>query len=84
MEHTQLYTKINSLPDIKSEINDFIDFLMTKRNQNLDVQKYIFISHLTLINLLIILKNICNKLYIKFMSKGHTYFSSIKKRSQYC
>jgi len=32
MNHTQLYIKINSLPnDIKSEVNDFIDFLLKKR-----------------------------------------------------
>lgn len=32
MEQVQLLYKINSLPnDIKSEVNDFIDFLMTKK-----------------------------------------------------
>ncbi|NEN25559.1 DUF2281 domain-containing protein [Cryomorpha ignava] len=31
MDHISLYTKINSLPnDIKSEVNDFIDFLLKK------------------------------------------------------
>ncbi|HYX07796.1 MAG TPA: DUF2281 domain-containing protein [Bacteroidales bacterium] len=40
MEHTQLYTKINSLPDdIKSEINDFIDFLMTKKKKEIKKKK---------------------------------------------
>lgn len=34
MEHTQLYTKITSLPnDIKAEVNDFIDFLITRKKQ---------------------------------------------------
>lgn len=34
MDHIQLYTKITSLPDdIKSEVNDFIDFLMTKKKK---------------------------------------------------
>lgn len=33
MKHSQLYDKIISLPnDIKSEVNDFIDFLMAKRH----------------------------------------------------
>lgn len=32
MEHSQLYNKISSLPDdIKSEVTDFIDFLMAKK-----------------------------------------------------
>ena len=46
MEHTQLYTKINSLPDdIKSEINDFIDFLMTKKKPKFGCAKgQIYIS----------------------------------------
>ena len=35
MEHTQLYTKITSLPnDIKAEVNDFIDFLITRKKKN--------------------------------------------------
>jgi hypothetical protein len=43
MEHTQLYTKISSLPnDIKSEVNDFIDFLMTKRKKEFKKKKPIF------------------------------------------
>lgn len=34
MEHTELYTKINSLPnELKSEVNDFIDFLIQKRKR---------------------------------------------------
>lgn len=34
MEQKQLYDKIDSLPnDLKSEVNDFIDFLMTKKNK---------------------------------------------------
>ena len=40
MEHTHLYTKINSLPnDLKSEVNDFIDFLMTKRKKEIKNKK---------------------------------------------
>jgi hypothetical protein len=36
MDHMQLYTKINSLPgDLKSEVNDFIDFLMSKRQKEI-------------------------------------------------
>jgi hypothetical protein len=32
MEQIQLYTKLNYLPtDLKSEVNDFIDFLINKR-----------------------------------------------------
>ncbi|NOU16978.1 MAG: DUF2281 domain-containing protein [Bacteroidales bacterium] len=32
MKQIQLYTKINYLPtDLKSEVNDFIDFLLSKR-----------------------------------------------------
>jgi hypothetical protein len=31
MEQIQLYTKLNYLPtDLKSEVNDFIDFLLSK------------------------------------------------------
>jgi hypothetical protein len=34
MEQIQLYTKLNYLPsDLKSEVNDFIDFLLTKRKR---------------------------------------------------
>ena len=40
MEHIQLYTKINSLPnDLKSEVNDFIDFLMTKKQKEVVKKK---------------------------------------------
>ena len=40
MEQIQLYTKINSLPsDIKSEVNDFIDFLMIKKKRELNKKK---------------------------------------------
>jgi Protein of unknown function (DUF2281) len=32
MEYTQLYTKISVLPtELKSEVNDFVDFLLNKR-----------------------------------------------------
>jgi hypothetical protein len=34
MEQLQLFTKINYLPaDLKSELNDFIDFLLSKSNK---------------------------------------------------
>ncbi len=34
MEHIQLFTKISYLPaDLKSEVNDFIDFLLSKRKK---------------------------------------------------
>ena len=40
MEHTHLYTKISSLPnDLKSEINDFIDFLLKKRKKEIKKKK---------------------------------------------
>lgn len=40
MEHTHLYTKISSLPnDIKSEVNDFIDFLLKKRKKEIKQKK---------------------------------------------
>lgn len=36
MEMTQLYTKINYLPtNLKSEVNDFVDFLLSKRKNEL-------------------------------------------------
>ncbi len=36
MEYMQLYIKISSLPnDIKSEVNDFIDFLLKKRKKEI-------------------------------------------------
>ncbi len=42
MEHIQLYTKLNYLPtDLKSEVNDFIDFLLSKRKkENLLIHYY--------------------------------------------
>jgi hypothetical protein len=34
MEHIQLYTKISQLPgDLKTEVNDFIDFLLSKKKK---------------------------------------------------
>jgi hypothetical protein len=34
MDQIQLYTKISYLPtDLKSEVNDFVDFLLTKRKK---------------------------------------------------
>lgn len=43
MDHISLYTKINSLPnDIKSEVNDFIDFLIKKRKKEIKNRKPIF------------------------------------------
>ncbi|MBI3142002.1 MAG: DUF2281 domain-containing protein [Bacteroidetes bacterium] len=40
MNQIQLYTKINSLPnDLKSEVNDFIDFLMTKKKKEIKKKK---------------------------------------------
>jgi len=36
MEQIQLYKKINYLPsDLKSEVNDYIDFLLSKRNSEI-------------------------------------------------
>ena len=36
MEQIQLYTKLNYLPtDLKSEVNDFIDFLLSKRKKEI-------------------------------------------------
>jgi hypothetical protein len=36
MEEIQLYTKLNYLPsDLKSEVNDFIDYLLSKRKREL-------------------------------------------------
>ena len=35
MEYIQLYTKISSLPsELKSEVNNFVDFLLTKKNKS--------------------------------------------------
>ena len=40
MGQIQLYSKINSLPnDVKSEVNDFIDFLMTKKKRETKKKK---------------------------------------------
>ncbi|MFW5759274.1 MAG: DUF2281 domain-containing protein [Bacteroidota bacterium] len=40
MDQIQLYTKINSLPnDIKSEVNDFIDFLLAKKKKEIKKKK---------------------------------------------
>jgi Protein of unknown function (DUF2281). len=34
MKQIQLYTELNYLPaDLKSEVNDFIDFLLSKRKK---------------------------------------------------
>jgi hypothetical protein len=36
MEQIQLITKLNYLPDdLKSEVNDFIDFLLSKRKKEI-------------------------------------------------
>jgi hypothetical protein len=43
MEYTQLYTKISILPsDLKSEVNDFVDFLLNKRKRDIKKKKPIF------------------------------------------
>lgn len=35
MEQLQLFTKLSYLPaDLKSEVNDFIDFLLSKKQKN--------------------------------------------------
>ena len=35
MEHIQLFTKISYLPaDLKSDVNDFIDFLLSKKKKS--------------------------------------------------
>ncbi len=40
MEHVHLYSKISVLPnDLKSEVNDFIDFLMTRRKKEMEKKK---------------------------------------------
>ncbi|WP_372935054.1 type II toxin-antitoxin system VapB family antitoxin [Mariniphaga sediminis] len=37
MEQIQLFTKLNYLPDdLKSEVNDFIDFLLSKRKKGME------------------------------------------------
>lgn len=36
MEHAQLHTKICSLPpSLKSEVNDFVDFLLSKQKKEM-------------------------------------------------
>jgi hypothetical protein len=43
MEELQLYSKINALPnDIKSEVNDFIDFLLSKKRKAIKQKKAVF------------------------------------------
>jgi hypothetical protein len=43
MEQIQLHTKINYLPsDLKSEVNDFIDFLLTKRKKEIKKKQPVF------------------------------------------
>lgn len=40
MTTAQLYTKLDSLPDnLKSEVNDFIDFLLIKSNKSKKTNK---------------------------------------------
>lgn len=40
MEQIQLFTKLNNLPtDLKSEVNDFIDFLLSKRKIEIKQKK---------------------------------------------
>ncbi|MGD1840765.1 MAG: DUF2281 domain-containing protein [Thermonemataceae bacterium] len=40
MKPIQLYTQKNALPnDLKVEVNDFIDFLLTKRKKELEKKK---------------------------------------------
>ncbi len=40
MEQIQLYTKLSNLPtDLKSEVNDFIDFLLSKRKKEIQQKK---------------------------------------------
>ncbi len=40
MEPTKLHTKISTLPlDLKSEVNDFVDFLLNKRRKEIKKKK---------------------------------------------
>ncbi len=40
MEHTKLHTKISTLPpNLKSEVNDFVDFLLKKRKTEIKKKK---------------------------------------------
>lgn len=78
MEQIQLYTKINYLPaDLKTEVNDFIDFLLSKKQKNQKrkyrnsaVLKVKFIFHQILTNRWMILKNTCNEIIAR---QAHTY-----------
>lgn len=43
MEYTHLYTKISSLPsDLKSEVNNFVDLLLSKRKNSKKKVKPVF------------------------------------------
>lgn len=43
MRQVQLYSKLNYLPaDLKSEVNDFIDFLLSKRKKEIKNRTPIF------------------------------------------
>jgi hypothetical protein len=43
MEQAHLYSKISVLPtDLKSEVNDFVDFLISKKKKKSMVKKPIF------------------------------------------
>ncbi len=43
MEYSDLYTKINTLPDnLKSEVNDFIDFLLHNKKRDTASKKPVF------------------------------------------
>ncbi len=40
MESTKLHTKISTLPpNLKSEVNDFVDFLLNKRRKEIKKKK---------------------------------------------
>ncbi len=40
MEYTKLHTKISTLPpNLKSEVNDFVDFLLDKRRKEIKKKK---------------------------------------------
>ncbi|MEA3448953.1 MAG: DUF2281 domain-containing protein [Bacteroidota bacterium] len=43
MEYTKLHSKISSLPpNLKSELNDFVDFLLQKRRKEIKKKQPIF------------------------------------------
>lgn len=43
MSSSELYIKINHLPaELKSEVNDFVDFLITKKKVNRKLKKPVF------------------------------------------